>query len=143
MLAGTGDFARVHAHFVLRKEHRICFPERLKRACLLCAVEATNVNAGTAIPLDSEWHMVFGCTATASALATYRATIYEEFSEVFLPWEPTVGTLASHVLCGRQFPDLLPAFMKCVSSSFSLRFKALSRISPSRVRELLDGIEGV
>ena len=86
--------------------------------------------------------MVFECKATASALVTYRATITEEFHGVPLFWGSSVESLASHVMRGREFPDLLHLFMKCVSSSFSLRYKALSRIPPSRLRELFGGHVG-
>ena len=87
-------------------------------------------------PLDSEWHFLFECRATLPARVVYRAKILDQFSAHFLPWDPSPASLVAHVMRAREFPDLFRIFAVCVSSSFSLRHKAWSRVSLSNLREL-------
>jgi hypothetical protein len=135
-----GDFARMHAHYVLRKN--IDLPFQLKRVCLSCALHRLNQNRGADIsqlyfPIDTEWHFLFECIATSNARVTYQNTLEELFSQFSLPWDPSLDSLVVHVLHAIDFPGLQLLFMKCISVSFSLRYKALSRISPSVLRSAL------
>ena len=88
-------------------------------------------------PIDTEWHFLFECIATSSARVAYQKALEEHFSQFSLPWDPSLDSLVVHVLHAIDFPSLQLLFMKCISVSFSLRYKAMSRISPSVLRSAL------
>jgi len=133
-LSGTGGFARVHAHYDLRYNKGIALPETCKRACLLCMLASTTPRSEVHHPLDSEWHFLFECPTTLPARTIYRTKVLDQFSAHMLPWDPSLESLVTHVMRAREFPDLLHLFAICVSSSFSLRHKAVSQVSVHSIR---------
>ena len=133
LLSGTMDFARVHAHYVYRKQYGD-FPESLKRACLLCA--ARNLDRQDA-PMDSEWHMLFGCPITETAREQYKNFISAEFSQFHLMWDPTVESLSGHIIRIREFPSLFDHFARFLSRCLSARHQALRRLKAEDIRTLL------
>jgi hypothetical protein len=141
-LSGTAKFARVTAHYELRRAKKrgllVPLPEYLKHACLLCALKPTSQSPRDyPPPADTEWHLLFGCDVATPARLEYRAYILEHCANVQFPWGPTLESLVHHTLRSRENPGLLIAFMKCVSKSLSLRHKALSRVSTSVLRDML------
>ena len=134
VLSGTGGFARTHAHYELRAKLKTQFPVCLKRACLLCARKMSPFSVEYPHPLDSEWHMVFECSASQEPRNAYRSIVNAGFSSLLLPWDPSPESLVTHILRAREFPDLLQHLMKCVVDSFSLRKKACNRLSVARIR---------
>jgi hypothetical protein len=137
LLSGMGDFARMHAHHALRK--KLVLPLRLRRTCLFCTLHRLNLHSGVDInqlssPVDTEWHFLFECVTTAPARVAYQNALEEQFSQFSLPWAPSLDSLVVHTLHAIDFPGILQLFMKCISVSFSLRHKAMSRISPSALR---------
>jgi hypothetical protein len=145
LLSGTGNFGRVTAHYELRKRTRNPVPlqEGFKRKCLLCSLHLFQSAELEELPLDSEWHMLFGCGTTSSALHTYKQQAMALFPSRSLPWEPSLESLVVHTLLARAYPDLFRSFLKFISASFSLRHKAWSRVNIATIRsafgELSDG----
>ena len=134
LLSGTGGFARVHAHFDLRHNKGIVLPEACKHACLTCMLDSSAPRSGDQYPLDSEWHFLLECPTTLPARTVYRTKVLDQFSAYMLPWDSSLESLVAHVMRAREFPDLLHLFAICVSSSFSLRHKALSQVSLHSIR---------
>jgi len=140
LLSGTGGFARVHANFEYRHKKGIALSENDKRACLICLLERMS-NGAPSEPgcnvMDSEWHCIFECGATAQARLTYRTAVVGKFAIWELPWDPTVGSLVSHVHRARESPEFLVHFAKCVATCLTLRHKALHKVSIPALRSAL------
>ena len=128
-LTGSGDFARTHAHFRIRRE--VVLPDNLKRACLHCATS----HLDPFVALDSEWHFLFECRSTASARNVYRSRVNDDFSAHPIRWDCSIDSLVSHVALCAQFPDFFHLFAQCVATCFALRFKADRSLTKDKLRQ--------
>jgi hypothetical protein len=120
-LAGLEDFARVNAHYSRREAHPSLAHPNFKRSCLSCCVRRnTNV-------LDSEWHTLFDCPATAAPRALFNhAFPIERFSSA----PHLVSGIVALTIASGDNVNLTNEFSRWVVGALACRRREFRALSP-------------
>ena len=122
-LAGVEDFACRSAHYKLRSKMPSVANSVAKRSCLICLCDRKVVVD------DTEWHLLFGCSATVENRSKYLASLSNDpLPAASLPTSPSISTLVNHFLFAREKSDNLGLFAQFVKDSLQARQRRLRRV---------------
>ena len=94
------DFACRSAHYKLRSKMASIANSAAKRACLIC------LHGRKVVVDDTEWHLLFGCCATAEHRSKHVASINDNpLPTASLPTSPFISTVVHHFLFARETSD--------------------------------------
>ena len=104
-LAGVEDFACRSAHYTLRSKMPSIANSIAKRSCLIC------LHDRKVVVDDTEWHLLFGCCATAEHRSKYFASLKDgPLSAASLPTSPSISTLVNH-FCSSAKRRIISAYL--------------------------------
>ena len=122
-LAGVEDFACRSAHYTLRSKMPSIANSIAKRSCLIC------LHDRKVVVDDTEWHLLFGCYATAEHRSTYFASLKDDPLPAALPlFRLLPPFLVNHFLFARESSDNLRIFAQFVKDSLQARQRRLRRV---------------
>ena len=122
-LADVEDFACRSAHYTLRSKMPSIANSIAKRSCLLC------VHDRKVVVDDTEWHLLFGCSATVENRSkSFASLINDPLPAASLPTSPSISTLVNHFLFARETSDNFGLFAQFVKDSLQARQRRLRRV---------------
>ena len=118
-LVGVEDF--VAAVLTIRYVRRCLTANSIaKRSCLIC------LHDRKVVVDDTEWHLLFGCYATAEHRSTYFASLKDDPLPAALPlFRLLPPFLVNHFLFARETSDNLRIFAQFVKDSLQARQRRL------------------
>ena len=104
--------------------HYVTFANSIaKRSCLIC------LHDRKVLVDDTDWHLLFGCSATAEHRSKYFASLKDDpLPAASLPTSPSISTLVNHFLFARESSDNLRIFAQFVTDSLQTRQRRLRRV---------------
>ena len=104
--------------------HYVTFANSIaKRSCLIC------LHDRKVLVDDTDWHLLFGCSATAEHRSKYVASLKDgPLPAASLPTSPSISTLVNHFLFARESSDNLRIFAQFVKDRLQARQRRLRRV---------------